>query len=72
LLDGLRSRYEDDTAIMVEEVECIAACDRAPAIQINYEYYGPVDTTAAVDIIEQYRRGELRARTISGSSRGEK
>lgn len=72
LLDGLRSRYEDDTAIMVEEVECIAACDRAPAIQINYEYYGPVDTTAAVDVIEQYRRGELQARTISGSSRGAK
>jgi NADH:ubiquinone oxidoreductase subunit E len=57
---------------MVEEVECIAACDRAPAIQINYEYYGPVDTTAAVEIIEKYRSGALQARTISGSSRGAK
>ncbi len=72
LLTGLRGRYEDDNNIKIEEVECIAACDRAPAIQINYEYYGPVDTTAAADLIEKYRSGELRARTISGSLRGGK
>ncbi len=25
---------------MVEEVECLAACDTAPVFQVNYEFHG--------------------------------
>jgi NADH:ubiquinone oxidoreductase subunit E len=68
LLDDLRARYGDDREVEVEEVECIAACDLAPVMQVNYEFHGPVTAEAAVDVIEQYRSGTLRARTISGSA----
>jgi NADH-quinone oxidoreductase subunit E len=68
LLEGLRAHYAEDDDVFVEEVECVAACDLAPVMQINYEFHGPVTSEAAVDVIEQYQRGELRARTVSGTS----
>jgi NADH-quinone oxidoreductase subunit E len=67
LLDELRDRYADDATVHVEEVECIAACDLAPVLQVNYEFHGPVTADAAAAVIEQYKRGELTARTISGT-----
>jgi NADH:ubiquinone oxidoreductase subunit E len=67
LLEELRSRYADDADVFVEEVECIAACDLAPAMQVNYEFHGPVTADAAADLIDRYKRGDMHARTISGS-----
>jgi NADH-quinone oxidoreductase subunit E len=67
LLEALRSRYVDGD-VLVEEVECLAACDLAPVIQVNYEFHGPVTTETAIDVIERYRSGELAARTVSGTS----
>jgi NADH-quinone oxidoreductase subunit E len=67
LLESLRARYADDRDVHVEEVECIAACDQAPVMQVNYEFHGPVTAEAATDVIEQYKSGALRARTISGT-----
>jgi NADH-quinone oxidoreductase subunit E len=67
LLEALRDRYVDDGGVAVEEVECIAACDLAPVMQVNYEFHGPVTADAAVDVIERYRRGDLKARTMSGT-----
>ena len=67
LLEQLRARYADDDDVHVEEVECIAACDLAPVMQVNYEFHGPVTPDAAADVIERYKRGDLHARTISGS-----
>ena len=68
LLHDLEGRYADDPDVTVEEVECIAHCDRAPAFQVNYDYHGPADTDAAAAVIDQYERGDLVARTISGTS----
>jgi NADH-quinone oxidoreductase subunit E len=67
LVEALRARYADDHDVHVEEVECIAACDQAPVMQVNYEFHGPVTVESAADVIEQYKSGELVARTISGS-----
>ena len=67
LLEHLRHRYAGDPDVTVEEVECIAACDQAPVLQVNYEFHGPITGDAAVDLIEEYKRGERAARTISGS-----
>ena len=69
LLDALRAHYGETDDVLVEEVECLAACDLAPVLQVNYEFHGPVTAADAVEVIEQYRRGELAARTVSGSSR---
>ena len=52
----------------MEEVECIAACDLAPVIQVNYEFHGPLTPDSADTIIDEYKSGAAcRARTISGS-----
>jgi NADH-quinone oxidoreductase subunit E len=67
LLDHLRRRYASDADVTVEEVECIAACDLAPVLQINYEYHGPLTADAAGELVEDYKRGTRVARSISGS-----
>jgi NADH-quinone oxidoreductase subunit E len=68
LLGHLSHHYADDPDVTVEEVECIAACDLAPVLQVNYEYHGPLTGETAVQLIEQYQRNELVARTISGTA----
>jgi NADH:ubiquinone oxidoreductase subunit E len=70
LLSGLTQRYAADPDVTVEEVECIAHCDRAPALQVNYDFNGPLDVDGAAALIEQYKSGELTARTISGTRPG--
>lgn len=72
LLDGLRERYAADDDVTVEEVECLAACDLAPVMQVNYEFHGPVTVESASEVIEQYKAGTLEARTISGTRVGVK
>lgn len=70
MLAELRGRYADDGDVFVEEVECLAACDCAPAMQVNYEFCKPGDADGAAAIVEEYKRGERVARTISGSPAG--
>jgi NADH-quinone oxidoreductase subunit E len=69
LLRHLEHRYADDPDVTVEEVECVAACDRAPVIQVNYEFHGPLTPEAAETLIGEYASGARRARSISGSPR---
>ena len=71
LFNDLRTRYLDDDDVLVEEVECIAHCDHAPAFQVNYAYHGPASFEGAREVIEQYQDGRLSARTISGTPRQE-
>ena len=67
LYDHLLREYAASEDVYVEEVECLAACDLAPVLQVNYEYHGPLTGEAAVGLVERYRSGELRARTLSGT-----
>jgi NADH-quinone oxidoreductase subunit E len=69
LLHHLERHYADDADVLVEEVECIAACDQAPVLQVNYEFHGPVAPDDAVALIDEYKSGKREARTISGSVR---
>jgi len=39
VLDHLEERYAAEPDITVEEVECLAACGGAPALQVNYEFH---------------------------------
>jgi NADH-quinone oxidoreductase subunit E len=70
LLEHLERRHAEDSDVDVEEVECIAACDLAPVIQVNYEYHGPLTPDSADSLIDEYKSGARVARTISGSPRG--
>jgi NADH-quinone oxidoreductase subunit E len=70
LYEHLRRHYAGEHDVLVEEVECMAACDLAPVLQVNYDYHGPLTGDVAVDLVEQYRSGSLTARTISGTSAG--
>lgn len=70
LHEHLRREYVRSDDVFIEEVECLAACDRAPALQINYDFHGPLTGEQAVDLIERHRSGELTARTISGTATG--
>ncbi|MCU1466750.1 MAG: NADH:ubiquinone oxidoreductase 24 kD subunit [Actinomycetia bacterium] len=68
VLDHLEHRYASEPDVTVEEVECLAACGGAPALQVNYEFHERVSPSSAEEIIEAYRSGTLRARTVSGAS----
>ena len=68
LYEHLAHRWADDPDILVEEVECVAACDLAPVLQVNYEFHGPLTNDTADALIDDYKRGTLVARTISGSA----
>ena len=70
LLEHLEDRYATDEDVTVEEVECIAACGGAPAMQVNYEFHERLTPSAAEEIVDEYRSGTRHARTISGASRG--
>jgi NADH-quinone oxidoreductase subunit E len=72
LLDHLQRHYADDPDVQVEEVECIAACDLAPVMQVNYEFHGPLTPDDAVTVVDEYKSGTREARTISGSLRSAK
>ena len=67
LLDHPQRRYAADSDVTVEEVECIAACDLAPVLQVNYEFHGPVTGDVAATVIDEYKAGKRVARTISGT-----
>ena len=67
LLDHLQRRYAEDGDVTVEEVECIAACDLAPVLQVNYEFHGPLRGGDAETLVDEYKQGKRVARTISGS-----
>jgi NADH:ubiquinone oxidoreductase subunit E len=68
LCESLKSQYAADPDVFVEEVECIAHCDHAPAFQVNYDFHGPADAAGASDVIAQYQDRRLVARTLSGTA----
>jgi NADH-quinone oxidoreductase subunit E len=67
VLDHLEERYASDDDVTVEEVECLAACGGAPALQVNYEFHERVSAASAEEIVEEYKSGARRARTVSGA-----
>jgi NADH-quinone oxidoreductase subunit E len=68
----LRERYADDPDVTVEEVECLAADDGAPVMQVNYEFHEKLTPESADRIVEDYKAGRLTPRSLSGTTvRGE-
>jgi NADH-quinone oxidoreductase subunit E len=48
-----------DGAITLEDVECIAACTEAPAVQANYRYFHQVSVEDLDRLIQDLRTGAL-------------
>jgi NADH-quinone oxidoreductase subunit E len=45
-------------SITLEHAECLAACDLAPVLQVNYEYFDNQTVDKAVELVDALRRGE--------------
>ncbi len=69
LYELLSERYSEAGDVMVEEVECLAACDTAPVFQVNYEFHGNATGESATTTIEEYRSGARVPRGVSGGKR---
>jgi NADH-quinone oxidoreductase subunit E len=54
-----------DGKITLETAECLATCDGAPSIQINYEDFYKVAPETAVELVEKLRRGD-QVRSVRG------
>ncbi len=49
----------EDGMFTLEDVECMAACTEAPAVQVNYRYFHRVDGERFDELIAALRSGEL-------------
>ncbi len=57
---GIKNRETTaDGMFMLEEVECLNACDRAPVLQVGDQYHGPVDEKSIDALIEKLRNTEV-------------
>jgi NADH-quinone oxidoreductase subunit E len=64
LVEHLGVGHDETTAdgkITLEHAECLAACDYAPVMTVNYDFYDRVDPDAAVQVVEQLRDGQRPA-----------
>ncbi|WLP92668.1 NADH-quinone oxidoreductase subunit NuoF [Gordonia sp. NB41Y] len=57
-----------DSRITVEEIECNAACDRAPVVMINWEFFDTQTPESIVEIAEDLRAGLVRAPSRGSST----
>lgn len=47
-----------DGVVTLEHAECLAACDYAPVVTVDYEYFDQQSAESAIDLVESLRRGE--------------
>ncbi len=45
-------------SITLESAECLAACDHAPVVTVDYEYYDEQSPDSALDLVQALQRGE--------------
>jgi NADH-quinone oxidoreductase subunit E len=48
----------EDGRITLEHAECLAACDYAPVMTVNYEFFDRIDADQALDIVKQLQKGD--------------
>jgi NADH-quinone oxidoreductase subunit E len=61
LADHLGVQHDETTAdgkITLEHAECLAACDYAPVMTVNYEFFDKVDADTALSLVRQLQDGE--------------
>lgn len=50
-----------DGTITLEHAECLAACDYAPVLTVNYEFFDRVQAEQAVELVDRLRAGQRPA-----------
>jgi NADH-quinone oxidoreductase subunit E len=75
ILDGLKEHLgighnetTDDGRISLEHIECNAACDYAPVMMVNWEFYDNQTPGSARDLVDACRAGNPPAPTRGPSS----
>src|SRR5918993_2516763 len=61
LSESLGVGHDETTAdgtITLEHAECLAACDYAPVVTVDYEFYDQQDVESARELVAALRRGE--------------
>jgi NADH-quinone oxidoreductase subunit E len=61
LSDDLGIRHDEtaaDGSVTLEHAECLAACDYAPVVTVDYEFYDQQDVESARALVAALRRGE--------------
>jgi NADH-quinone oxidoreductase subunit E len=53
----------DDGTITLEHVECNAACDFAPVMMVNWEFFDNMTPQKAIDVVDRLRAGHTVAAT---------
>lgn len=48
-----------DGTVTLEHAECLAACDYAPVVTVNYEYFDQQTPRSATDLVRKVRAGDL-------------
>jgi NADH-quinone oxidoreductase subunit E len=48
-----------DGQFTLEEAECLAGCDHAPCVQVNYRFFGPLGTSEFDSLVEDLSSGRL-------------
>src|SRR2546423_1634350 len=51
----------EDGMFTLHEEECLAACEQAPAVQINFVNYDRIDENRIAELIDQLRAGNIPA-----------
>jgi len=60
----------DDGRVTLEHVECNAACDYAPVVMVNWEFFDNQTPESARDLVDALRAAEPPAPTRGGPLRG--
>jgi NADH-quinone oxidoreductase subunit E len=56
---------DESGMVTVEEVECLAACDGAPVVQVNTENYERLSTEQAMELLESLLRDQVPPPTFA-------
>ncbi|WP_336922085.1 NADH-quinone oxidoreductase subunit NuoE [Aquipuribacter sp. SD81] len=57
-LDVGHDETTDDGVVTLERVECNAACDYAPVVMVNWEFFDEQTPRSACELVDRLRRGE--------------
>ncbi|MFT4189738.1 MAG: NADH-quinone oxidoreductase subunit NuoE [Aeromicrobium sp.] len=56
-LDVGNDETTEDGAVTLERLECNAACDYAPVMMVNWEFFDRQDPSSAVELVDKLREG---------------
>jgi NADH-quinone oxidoreductase subunit E len=57
----------DDGVVTLERIECNAACDYAPVLMVNWEFFDNATPASATEVVDRLRHGEAVAPTRGAS-----